>query len=251
MPEGKQLYLFGTIHMPIDSVEWHSGIVYNLIRDSVAYYGEMDLSQIQEGYNGSNLISGGKTIEECFPGTKKYKKVRTAILKAFNVDLEQHKYLKPILIQHIIDKNISRGDGEIMDYHLWKYMESEKIPGYGLESFKDQIDILESIDLDYQISILKTISRSTSKYKKKVEKMIGLYNRQDIISLYKTGAKSCGKYRKLIIHQRNLNMVDKILKIQHERAFVSVGIGHLYGQKGILAGLKRNGAKLKPMTSQD
>jgi uncharacterized protein YbaP (TraB family) len=201
---------------------------------------------LEGGYSGMNLMPGGMSLVDLFSSVKKYKKVRESISHSFQVDLDEYSHIRPLLIQHVIDREISGGEGEVMDYALWNFCKSNKIPVNGLETLKDQLSILESIDLKYQISILKTIARNTSRYRKHIRKMIDVYNAQNIVSLYKKGMKSCGAYRQLLILERNKRMAEKILSITTDSTFVSVGVGHLAGNNGILAHLKRAGAKVKP-----
>ncbi|NNF35844.1 MAG: TraB/GumN family protein [Saprospiraceae bacterium] len=248
LPDNRVVYLFGTIHLPIDAVDWNFTELKKLILQCDAYYGEMNLDVINEqGYAGMNLIPGGDSLVDLFSSVKKYEKVRQSILQSFNVDIDEFLHVRPLLIQHIIDRQISGGDGQVMDYALWNFCRNNKIPSDGLETLKDQFDILESIDLNYQISILKTIARNTSRYRKYIRKMIQLYNAQNIVVLFKKGMKSCGAYRQLLILDRNNRMAEKIMNIKTETTFISVGVGHLSGNKGILAHLKRAGAKVKPL----
>jgi len=222
-------------------------MVKDLILQCEAYYGEMNLDGIREkGYAGMNLLPRGLSLVDLFNSVKKYEKVRQSIMHSFKVDIDEFLYIKPLLIQHVIDRGISGGNGEVMDYALWNFCKSNDIPINGLESLQDQIKILESIDLKYQISILKTIARNTTRYRRHIRKMINLYNAQNIVGLYKKGMKSCGAYRQLLILDRNKRMAEKIMSINSDKTFISVGVGHLSGKNGILAHLKRAGGRIKP-----
>lgn len=207
----------------------------------------MNLDPIREnGYLGMNLMPDGRSLVDLFSSVRKYEKVRQSIIHSFGIELDDYMHVRPLLIQHIIDKAISEGKGEIMDYNLWNFCNSNNVPVNGMETMKDQLHILKTIDLDYQLSILKTIARNTSRYRKHIKKMMELYNAQNIVDLYKKGMKSCGAYRQLLILDRNKRMADKILSITTEKTFISVGVGHLAGNYGILAYLKRAGAKVRP-----
>ncbi len=227
------MYLFGTIHLPIDSVSWNESLVHQLILQCDQYYGETNVRDLKDiGMLGANLIPDGKSIKDLFSSHKKYEKVRKMLLRSFEIDINDYGNLKPMLFQHLLDKKIAGGEGEIMDHALWQYAEGNQIFVDGLETIQDQIDILNTIDLDYQVKILKSIATNPPVYRKKIRKMVELYNAQDI------------EYRRLLIIDRNEIMDQKIITMPDKKIFVSVGIGHLYGNKGILALLKREGADL-------
>ena len=76
--------------------------------------------------------------------------------------------------------------------------------------------------------------------------MAAWYEQEDYQQLYKYGKKSLGKYKKILLTKRNYNIADSFLeKISHESVFLAVGAGHLAGQSGLLAILKKNGLNLK------
>ena len=249
--EEKTSYLFGTIHLPVDSVVWNKRYVYECISESDHYFGEMDLDEMAKtGMKGGNVLPKGMAISDLFSTIKSYNKVRNAIKKSFQVDIELFSHLKPLLFQHLLDIAISGGEAGIMDQELLNYAKSCGKPIGGLETFKDQLNILNKIDLDYQLKLLKEIASNTKAYHKRIKQLIKLYSQQDIRKLYLTSVKAAGRYRNLMIYERNGKMADRIVKLDPGKYFISLGVGHLYGNKGLLALLKREGVKMVPLSEK-
>jgi len=58
--------------------------------------------------------------------------------------------------------------------------------------------------------------------------------------------KSLGKFRHILLYDRNVNMSNTIASIIHKKpTFFAVGAAHLAGNKGILALLKRKKINIK------
>ena len=245
----KTIYLFGSIHLPADIVKWHRNQIFRLISECDYYLGEMNLDQMSTiGLKGANILPQGKRIVDLFPSQKHYDKIRRSIQKSFNVDIDEYRHLKPVLLQHLLDNSISGGKDKIIDQLLWDFAKAEGKKCSGLESVEEQIEVLNQIDLEYQTKLLKTIAFNTKTYHRRIKKLIHLYNIQDVQQLYLTSSRSTGKYRKLMIYDRNKKMAKKINELKSGSYFISVGVGHLYGNEGLLALLKREGVRLIPMS---
>ncbi len=116
---------------------------------------------------------------------------------------------------------------------------------FELESFEEQVKIFDSIDGN---SFLAMTLLSLSSMEKELETMIDSWRNQDLQKLEDItmeGIENEGRrdYFEKFYFQRNLAMTDKIKGYlsQNEDYFVIVGSGHLVGEKGIVALLKKAG----------
>ena len=239
-------YIFGTIHLSKSAIQWPSDVIKGLIEECDVYAAEMDLSEKSAGFNGNyQLIPKGKSLED-YISWKKYVKAKEIINKAFGVNIGDYRYLQPILTIHLIDVAISGGQGLPLDQLLWNYAHQQNKKVLGLESLQKQIEILQQIPVNTQIRWLLKLSSHVGKYRKNVLSTIKHYNAQEIRRIYSRSKKSLGKYRSLFIYDRNEIMVESIDQLLKEsKVFVAVGAGHLAGNKGILALLKRKGYRFK------
>ncbi len=238
-------YIFGTIHLSKSAIQWPSDIIEKLIEECEVYAAEMDLSEKSAVIDGNyQLIPRGNSIMD-YVSWKKYAKARDIIFKAYGINIDEFKYLQPILTIHLIDVVISGGQGLPLDQLLWNYAHQQNKKVLGIESLQRQIEILHQIPIITQIHWLFKLSSNVGKYRKKVLSTIKSYNNQEIGKIYLQSKRSLGEYRRLFIYDRNDSMVNSIDKLLIDsKVFVAVGAGHLAGNKGIIALMKRKGYRL-------
>ncbi len=240
------IYLFGTIHLPSNTIQWPETPVLSLIESSDIYFGEMDLDESSNTLNNSyHYIDNDLSVKD-FMSEKEYDRIQKILLKAFEINLKNYSNLKPLLFQSLIDNAIvGTSTFPPLDIKLWNFAKRKNIPVFGLESFQRQLDILNQIPIEDQILNLRKLTRNVSLYRKKVNKMIHHYNIMDINAIYRYARKNLGNMRILMINERNQRMLKTIYQMDPGKThFISVGAGHLPGNHGILSGLKRNGWKV-------
>jgi len=182
-------------------------------------------------------------------GEKKFAKYRQIILKAFQMDIKQFDRLLPLILINVISESIMTNSEQMpLDTFLWQQGEKMQKEMYGLESVEDQFRILRSIPLSYQLKALRDIIKNVNAFRKKTLHLLHLYEQQNIKQLYKVSKKSLGKQKHLLLFDRNKKMTQKISQLtQNGTLFTAVGAAHLYGKYGLVALLKREGFKVKPI----
>ena len=84
-----------------------------------------------------------------------------------------------------------------------------------------------------------------NKMNRQLKSLIDLYNKEDILTLYKRSIRSLGSIKKTLLTDRNEAMANRIIQIHEENpALITFGAGHLAGQKGVLKLLKSKGYKI-------
>ena len=78
--------------------------------------------------------------------------------------------------------------------------------------------------------------------------LIRAYEEQNIQRIYKRTKKSLGKYRQLLLNNRNELMTKGIESMLNVGSFYTIGAAHLGGNRGVIALLKRKGIKIKPIS---
>lgn len=242
-------FVLGTMHVR-DYRAFHSfEKAKQLIHACVHYYAEMDLEEAALQQDSSDfLIPGGADISDLI-GRKKYKKIRSSLLRSFRIDLDNYRLFLPFLISNIIAESLLQQDHqEPLDHILWEFAAREGLKMGGLESFNEQQSVMRKIPMDYQIRSLKDLARNPSKFRKNLLSLVDNYIQEDIRMLYKQSRKSMGALRKLMLWDRNKNMADRIFQtLEKGPNFYAIGAAHLAGQKGVLNLLKQQGARISPM----
>ncbi|MBK8819174.1 MAG: TraB/GumN family protein [Saprospiraceae bacterium] len=244
-------YIFGTMHMDNEDAFTHVETAIIYLKKCDFYYAEMNLDARGLSEIGNYfLLKNGTTLDQIFKRNH-YVRIKKILLKSFGIDLAHFIHLIPFYIQTLIaEKALNSRYGLPLDHFLWqKALESGKNMG-GVETFEDQIGILQQIPMEIQIKSLRTICKNISVYSKQLKLLSSAYKNKDIKSIYTLSKKQLGGLKKLMLYDRNEKMVRSIIeKCGEFSSFFAVGAAHLYGSKGILNVLKSEDFKVRPVFS--
>lgn len=182
---------------------------------------------------------------------RKTEKWRSIIHSKTGIPLENWNYWPPIFLLNalnIADLHLEFNGQDFVDLHCYRLAEEAGIPSKGIMSNQDHYGILSEIPIMDQVKMLKEYFQNTSKAGRKARKMLSHYRQQEIHKLYRLTSRSLGKFRKLMLIDRNWIMSEKIARKHFEKpCFSVVGASHLSGEKGILHVLKQEyGLSLSP-----
>ncbi len=246
---GFESYVFGTIHLRDKRVYFRLEEVKDYIDKSDIFIAEYPLDDAGSGDIMEVLqLPEGKHLRSYIP-TKKYEKLNKAIYKSFGIDLERLGFFRPMVIENMLTESMFENDYEFpMDIILWNYAKDRGKITIGAETTKSQTKIMRRFPLKQQLKSLLDIGKNTKKYRRKIKKLIGLYEKQEVRELHKKTIKSLGKMKDVLVHKRNENIVETFDTYAIEKkVFLAVGAGHFFGGKGILKLLKSKGYKVKPV----
>ena len=246
----KVSYIYGTIHLRDESVYFIIDKVKKLIRECDIFMAEYPLDDAGDGKIMEMLqIPDGKHLRDFIP-KKKYDKLNKFIKKSFHIDLERLGFFRPMVIENMLTESLFESDYDYpMDIVLWNFAKDLDLEVLGAETTISQLEIMQKLSLKKQLKSLIEIGKNTSKFRKKIKKLITYYKEQNLTELHRKSMKSLGRMKEILVYQRNENIVDSILKYSKDkRIFVAIGAGHLLGKKGVLRLLKSNGYKIKPIT---
>ena len=155
--------------------------------------------------------------------------------------------IQPMILQNYLSISQTDQDAELaIDEQIYQYAVSRGMEIAGVESFKDQMAVLQQIPLKTQLKQLKQLVKHFSRHGKLLRKMMQWYAAGDIQQLYKSARKDSKGMRKVLIHDRNRHMANRIATLTTEHnCFIAIGAGHLAGEKGVLRLLKKKGFKVK------
>ena len=240
-------YLLGTMHVKDKSVFGRINQIETLIGEVDLFAAEYDLDEVRFVQQPNDLlIPNGLSIRDIL-GDRKFKRTQKIIDKFFGIDIVQFEFYLPLLLVNVIAESILTKDYNLpLDLYLWNIAKTHEIRRCGIETYESQQKIMQAIHIKDQLKMLKTISKSPSKYRKSVLSMAKLYEEENITELYKKGKKSLGKYKKMLLDHRNYIMARRFEDLSERQAiFVVVGAGHLSGNSGLLKLLKEKGWQLK------
>lgn len=241
-------YLFGTMHVQDQRAFTFLQQAYEKIAGCDIMALEFDLGEAPTGMGPSLVrLPEGVSLTQLIPD-KKFRKIRKIFRKVAGIDLNKLQYFSPMLVSNIINERILSQDMPVsLDEHLWKYARNLGKPIVGIESYHEQLAILQQIPLEYQVQSLVEMGLHISRHRRQLLRMAEVYREGDIFKLYRAARRSASGLRQLLLYRRNRIMADRISELAAEqRVFCAIGAGHLAGGKGVLRYLKQEGWRVKP-----
>lgn len=180
----------------------------------------------------------------------KRKRIIQFAQKAGFENLEMYQSLPPIfLVQAFTEFYLGNELPSTMDQMLVDKAKWYKRTLDGLETGEEQITILNQIAEKDQLRQLFNIVKNRSKFRKKINKELGRYVNGQIDKMAKNTAKQLKGLRKILLHNRNMRMAERIdEKVQTANHFFAVGAAHLGGKNGILQLLHAKGYQIHRLT---
>ncbi|MBK8503963.1 MAG: TraB/GumN family protein [Saprospiraceae bacterium] len=242
-------FIFGTMHVRSTVAHQFLDGILPFIRKTDVLAAEMNLNEFDQVrmLKGTRLPEG--TSLELLMGEKKFSKTRRSLKRSFGIDLMAFQFRHPFLVSASISESLLVLDQlESLDQEIWNQaLASQKIC-VGLESFDDQLNIMQEISLEKSARQIYEIGRNPGRFRRNLLKMINYYSNQDVDNLYKSSRKQLQGLRKKLLFQRNEKMTDHFISLLTENTvFAAVGAAHLAGEKGMLRLVKKKGFKLKPI----
>ena len=241
-------YIYGTMHVQDRRAFSFLEPAYEKIAECDILALEFDLGEAPAGIDPSLIrLPEGQSLAQLIPD-KKFRKIRKIFRKVAGLDLNNLQYFSPMMVSNIINERILSQDMPVsLDEHLWKYARSLGKPVTGIESYREQLAILQQIPLDYQVEALVEMGQHIRRHRRQLLRMTEVYKEGDIFKLYRAARRGAAGLRQLLLYRRNRIMADRISELAAEqRVFCAIGAGHLAGGKGVLRYLKQEGWRVRP-----
>ncbi len=249
----KVSYIMGTMHVSDKRAFAFVPLASKLIAECSSYIGEMDLSYIDQ-----SLVKQAFTLQDdekysAYFSPKNFRKNRKIILKSFGIDLLQYDDTAPIFLQSLIAATVLCNDNAYsLDQHLMQMALAANLVVSGLESQEEQYQIAKSLDINVQMKQFSDLCRQPSSFRKQINHLCLLYSKGNDRQLYLSSKKGLGSFRSILLYDRNKIMAQRIIDAIHQTStFISVGAGHLQGNKGIMAYLKKHHVKCIKIIEED
>jgi uncharacterized protein YbaP (TraB family) len=245
-------YLFGTMHVQDIRAFYLIDTLKVLIGECDAFAAEFNLSDADpERMMTAFSLKEGETLMD-FLTTKQYERLDKFLRKQFGFSGAQFLQTRPFSIANFLTTAIMHKEmQQSLDETLHSIAEQKGKVMLGLESFDDQLKVLEYIDRKTETKQLMSLVKNYKSHRKSINKLTKLYMEGNIQQLLKSSKKSLGKLRKVLLHDRNLKMANRIEEITQEQTlFSAVGAGHLAGKKGVLELLKDKGFRVKAIVAK-
>lgn len=245
-------YVFGTMHArDARAFQWLPFLT-DLILKSKGFYAELDLSDPMAA-SLDPYMPFDQSISDFVPKAR-WKRAKHFILKRYGISLEDLDHLYPLFVlQTLTNSQLNDDHGQILDLTLFNVAKESGIPVSGLESWEEQMSLMQKIPIKAQISYLFSAIRHHKSFVRSLQKLVADYQEQRIGALYKRTRNNLGKLRRPMLFDRNSIMADRIEEIHMAvpGQFFTLGAAHLAGKKGVLTLIKKKGFRIHTVPMQE
>ncbi|MBX2916746.1 MAG: TraB/GumN family protein [Cyclobacteriaceae bacterium] len=251
----KPSYLFGTLkftgekefYFPQEAKDKIKGADLFVIEDQVDHHAQHELNKALHFPKGESLAT--HTTPE------QYNQVVGLFEQEFGISKAtfQTKYahLKPLAISVAMTR-LALGEGvKFYDIELLRFAKANKVKTYSLEKIEREAAALNSFPINEQVAALLHGVIYFKEQKEEFAKLMSDYPQGNLEEIFEYTLHPLDNNQKFIeafYFKRNEEWLPKIEKMVKDNvAFISVGIGHLEGERGLLALLKSKGYTLTPV----
>jgi uncharacterized protein len=244
-------YLYGTIHIICKDDFVMTEATKQKFTEAQQVYLELDLDdpKMMPDMMKSMYMTDGSTIKNLLTESE-YQKVSQFFKDSLKINIGAMDKMKPFVLSSMTLPKMLSCPTQSYEETFVKMAKAEKKEILGLETVDEQFGAMDKMGMKKQADMmLVQMVDNWNDGKKLIHNMIEDYKKQDIELLLEDMAKSKSsntEFQKDLLENRNENWIPRIAKIAKEKpTFFAVGAGHLGGEKGVVALLKKQGYSVK------
>ena len=247
-------YLFGTMHILCSDDAGLSDSLENCIKKCDEIYFEINLEDLAGMISSMKYMwmNDNKKLSDLLNAAD-YAKVKTHFANhASLLPFSMLERFKPLLISSLLEEeglgcNATNG----MELVIMKEAHAQEKKIRGLETAEFQAGLFDSIPYIKQARDLVNYIDSADQYNKLTLELISVYKKQDlqkIDELTRAGDPGINDYMDLLLYNRNSKWVGSLQSLLSAKSLlIAVGAGHLPGEKGLIALLRKKGYLVSPV----
>jgi uncharacterized protein len=242
-------WLFGTIHVRDARVFERMEALKPYIDQSNVFATEFAFDETDHAVLASALrLPDGRTLDKMLPAGR-WKQLLRLNERSAGLTLPELRDQHPMRAATLLTADFMNEEMPAsLDEALWEYARTAGKTTTGVETFREQMEILQKIPMQQHLTNLSQLLKNHRAQKRRTRKMLDWYRAGELQKLYRAARKSAGGLRNLLLYERNTIMARRFADIANTHAlFCAVGAGHLAGQKGMLRLLKKRGFSVKPV----
>ena len=243
-------YLFGTIHLICPTDFYLSQQLKNSIgkTQQLALEIDMDDPGLMAAMTKTMFMADDKKLTDILP-EKDYNQLKQFYKDSLKMDIATFGRAKPFMMMGPMFNKILGCEPQSYEISLMGLANNQKSEIIGLESIEEQMAIFDTIPYKDQIKTIITMIDSLPQARKEFSNLVALYKSQKINDLYNLMMASnygMDGNEEVMLFARNKKWVPRIRKIAAEKpTFFAVGAGHLGGDRGVIALLRKEGFKVR------
>lgn len=252
----KPSYLFGTFHLLCEEDAQFSQQLKTAIKNTQELYLEMDMDDPATLLGGLMLMNmkGGKKLKDLY-NTDEYQRIEFFFKDSLQISLLMFQQAKPYFLAALIYPRLMPCNKfTSIEEELLKLAKAEQKEIKGLETMAFQAALFDSIPYEKQAMELLNAIDSTAVFKQYFDTMLTVYKNQQldkIETFFNNTTFGIEDNEDILLYNRNKNWVKQLHTIiKNKSVFVAVGAGHLVGEQGLIALLRKEGYTIRPLKNK-
>ena len=244
-------YLYGTIHIICKNDFVMTEVTKQKFAETQQVYLELDMDdpKMMPEMMKSMYMTDGSTLKTLMSEAD-YQKVSQFFKDSLKTNIAMMDKMKPFVLSSMTVPKLLACPTQSYEETFVKMAKEEHKEILGLETVQDQFGALDKMGMKKQADMmLVKLVEDWNEGKQILKQMITNYKNQDVEGLLKVMANSRtadANFQEDLLVTRNKNWIPKIQQIAKEKpTFFAVGAGHLGGEKGVIALLKKQGFTVK------
>jgi hypothetical protein len=250
-------HVFGTMHIADPRVLLIPESVMQALAQAKTYAMEIQFNPAVEArFFEAAQFEDGRRLEPMI-GAEAYAQVRTS-LRSREVPEVIIARMKPWAALANLTVTPEDYAQTTLDQKLYALARVRRLRTFGLEGIEEQIAVFDGIPLDTQVALLKHGLAEREHFVGLIEPAIQAWLKRDLALLDAVRQRTITRfpqmaehYRALtrhIVENRSVVMAHRLfLPLARGRVFVAIGADHLYGEKGLLRLLQKQGYRVTPV----
>ena len=245
-------YLYGTFHLvcPTDLVI--TDATKKAIADSKQVYLEIDMDDptLMSKMQTAMVLPQGKTAKD-YLSADDYNLLNDYLTKTMSVKLDLVNTFRPIGLTSFLVMGMLHCQPASYDMTFAQMATAQKKEVLGLETMESQLAVLDKKPLEKQFKELADLAREPEKAQKEFAELLAAYKAKDLSQMREVMKNSgtAGEFAEMegpLLNERNANWIPVIEQAAKTTpTFFAFGAGHLIGDKGVIALLKKQGYVVK------
>jgi uncharacterized protein YbaP (TraB family) len=239
-------YIFGTIHLLCrEDYVWTPAMRRSLLATKeVCFEMDMDDPSLMMEVAMGMIDRSGKTLEDYFTKSD-YDLVERFVKDSLGMSMTMFRQMKPAALQSLFaTRAVTCASPVSYEVNIMEEAKKQNKKITGLEKASEQLALFDKLNADSVVKELVGMVKDYSGERREFDRMLAAYKRQDLPQLYEIieASKISGEDLNSFLYDRNrkwiLRMEDKM---EQNPVFFAVGAGHLWGDNGVIALLRKEG----------
>lgn len=247
-------YLYGTFHIQDQRVFAFDSTVWYAFNECEAYAGELDMTELDTKAVREQMVMPDKQTIHGMLSKEDFAILDSLCKAKLGISALFLNTTKPIFIISALGQTEFKKDkSELLDVFFANLALKQGKSHYGLESYMDQFKALDALKIKDQVQLLVEFLHDTTQMvmsSSAIDTLLADYRafRLDKLVEMTKDPSLPAEFNTFLVKKRNVKMADEFLKIaKKEQLFCAIGAGHLGGDDGVVALLRKKGYVVEPV----